>query len=166
MDYDREYLSKFMSKTFPASKMVTGMGEAIHTAYNLKGELVGPRNRSGPTLTGAHYSNTDADGNWVVVSTPSDADWLMQSLCSAHLEKKHQWGDGIGAEDNLFITNEERMTYEEDVQNLVGLSAHVIDLATYTDYAIGSMTNGGFEKIVEINSLHTDYVIYSVSGKL
>ena len=31
----------------------------------------------------------------------------MQSLCAAHLEEKHQWGPGIGVEDDLFITNEE-----------------------------------------------------------
>lgn len=89
----------------------------------------------------------------------------MQSLCSAHLEEKHQWGEGIGLEDDIFITNEEWNTYETDVESLVGLSSHAIDLATKTDYAIGAMTNGGFEKIVEINPLHEDYVIFSVSGK-
>lgn len=79
----------------------------------MKGELVGPRNLDGPTVTGAHYSNTDVEGNYAVVAVPSAADWLMQSLCSAHLEQPHQWGDGIGVEDNLFITNEEWMTYAE-----------------------------------------------------
>lgn len=115
-----------MEEDYPASNMVKGMGELITKAYNLKGELVGPRNHSGPTTVGAHYSNTDAAGNYVVAKSPSRADWLMQSLCSAHLELKHQWGPGIGTEDNLFITPEEWMDYVPDVESFVGLSAHVV----------------------------------------
>ena len=166
VDYDRHLLSNFMTHDGPASDMVKGFGEAIETAYNLKGELVGPRNPDGPTTVGAHYSNTDAEGNYVAgAPIENGADWLMQSLCSAHLEEKHQWGAGIGLEDDTFITNEEWMSYETDVEAFVGLSAHAIDLATKTDYAVGCMTNGGFEKIVEVNSLHKDYVIFSPSGE-
>ena len=66
VDYDRKRLSKFMNHDGPASAMVKGMGEAIEIAYNLKGELVGPRNPDGPTTSGAHFSNTDAAGNYVV----------------------------------------------------------------------------------------------------
>ena len=88
----------------------------------------------------------------------------MQSLCSAHLEVKHQWGEGIGLEDDTFITNEEWNSYAAGV-DFVGLSSHAIDLATGSDWAIGAMTNGGFEKVVEINSLHKDYVVLSPSGK-
>lgn len=154
-----------MNHEGPASEMVTGMGEAIEHAYNLKGELVGPRNPDGPTTVGAHFSNTDADGNYVAAAPISNgADWFMQSLCSAHLEEKHQWGAGIGFEDDIFLTNEEWMTYEADVEAFVGLSAHAIDLSTKTDYALGSVTNGGFEKIVEVNPLHKDYVIIAISG--
>jgi len=100
----------------------------------------------------------------VVVAKPGQADWLMQSLCSAHLEVKHQWGEGIGLEDDTFITNEEWNSYAAGV-DFVGLSSHAIDLATGSDWAIGAMTNGGFEKVVEINSLHKDYVVLSPSGK-
>ena len=46
----------------------------------------------------------------------------------------------------------------------VGISAHVIDLANQVDYAVGSVTVSGFEKIVEINPQHTDYVVLAVSG--
>ena len=72
--------------------------------YNLNGELVGPRNRDGPTTSGAHFSNTDAEGNWIVKGVPKRADWHMQSLCAAHLEQKYNWGDGIGFEDDIFLT--------------------------------------------------------------
>jgi hypothetical protein len=79
------------------------MGELITMSYNLKGEQVGPRNRNGPTTMGAHYSDTDSEGNFAVLRPPSEADWLMQSLCAAHLEEKHQWGEGIGLEDDIFL---------------------------------------------------------------
>lgn len=159
-------LSKFMDHDGSASAMVKGAGELIEHAYNLKGEPIGPRNPNGPTTVGAHYSNTDADGNYVVALPISNgADWLMQSLCSSHLELKHQWAPGVGVEDNMFLTNEEWNSYVSGVEDLVGISAHAIDIATKTAYAIGSFTNGGFEKIVEINSLHKDYVVYSLSGR-
>jgi len=101
-------------------------------------------------------------------------------------------GEGIGLADGMFITNEEWMSYEADVQAFAGLSAPVIvsnvlvgvlialkterieansahipqhqDLATGTDYAVGALTLGGFEKTIEVNPLHTDYVIFSPSG--
>lgn len=41
---------------------------------------------------------------------------------------------------------------------------HAIDLANKVDYAVGSVTNSGWEKIVEMNPMHTDYVILSLSG--
>ena len=107
-DYDRKKLSKFMSDSGPASDFLVGFGEMIEASYNLKGEPVGPRSKSGPTTTGAHYSNTDADGNFVLAATPSRADWNMQSLCSAHMEERHQWGPGIGLENSVFLTNEVR----------------------------------------------------------
>jgi hypothetical protein len=90
VDYSRESMATFMESSEPASMMVSGMGEVIKNVINLKGEPVGPRVRGGPTTVGAHYGNADADGNYVVSSPPSVADWFFQSLCSAHLEQKHQ----------------------------------------------------------------------------
>jgi len=126
VDYDRDALGEFMEHGGPASDMVVGMGNLIKHFYNLKGELVGPRNPNGPTTYGAHYSNTDTDGNYVVDGLPSRADWLLQSLCSAHMEVKEGWGPGIGFADDIFLTNEEWMTYEDDVEAFVGLSVHAI----------------------------------------
>lgn len=92
----------------------------------------------------------DASGTYVAWKKPAETDWFYQSFCSAHLEQKHQWGEGIGVEDDLFITNEEWANFELD-KEFVGLSAHVLDLESQTLYASGAFTNGGFEKIVEIN---------------
>lgn len=46
----------------------------------------------------------------------------------------------------------------------VGLSAHALDLDTKTLHATGIFANGGFEKIVEINSRHPDHIVLAVSG--
>jgi hypothetical protein len=52
---------------------------------------------------------------------PAEADWFLQSLCSAHLEEHHQFGEGIGVEDDLFITNEEWINYAPN-KPYVGIS--------------------------------------------
>eukprot|EP00977_Amphora_coffeiformis_P030186 scaffold45304_cov191-Amphora_coffeaeformis.AAC.1 len=163
VDYDREALSGFMHGDYPASDFVTGFGEMIEYAYNLKGEPIGPRNGSEPTLVGAHFGNTDAEGNYVSDGVPSEADWNMMSLCSAHLIQKYQWGDGIGTEDDMFMTNEEWNYWKADTL-FVGLGAQVLDLQHKTLYAVGAMSQGGFEKIPEINSQHPDYVMFALSG--
>jgi len=162
-DFDREGLSMFLTHDGPASEIIKGFGQVATKYYNLNGELVGPRNTSGRTFSGAHFSNTDAQGNWAVKYPTTEADWLMQSLCSAHLEEKHQFGKGIGFEDDIYITNEEWITYAENAEH-VGISMHAIDLAKGVDYAVGSVTNSGFEKIVELNPQHKDYIVLGVSG--
>ena len=162
-DFDREGLAEFLTHTGPASDIIKGFGQVSKTYYNLAGELVGRRAESGPTVYGAHFSNTDADGNYAVAGIPTEADWLMQSLCSSHLEEAHQWGEGIGLEDDMYITNEEWITYEEG-KPYVGISMHAMDLAQKVDYAVGSVTVSGFEKIVELNPQHSDYVVLGLSG--
>ena len=93
----------------------------------------------------------------------AQADWVMMSLCSAHLEEKHQWGAGIGVEDDLFLTNEEWTSYKDGAP-YTGIPGHAIELATMRMYAVGVFTLGGFEKIVEVNCGHPDYVCFSPSG--
>ena len=115
-------------------------------------------------ITCTYYSFLiDADGKYVANSEPDGADWFIQSLCSAHLELEHQWGEGIGLEDTIYITNEEWMNYAPD-ENFVGLGVHVLDVKNKALHAVGSFTMGGFEKQVEINSQHPDYVIFASSG--
>jgi hypothetical protein len=164
VDYDRSALASFMSNDDAASTMVVGMGAVIETFYNLKGELVGPRDASGTTATGAHFSNTDKDGNYVIATQPSYADWILQSLCSAHLEEPNQWGEGIGLADRMYVTNEEWIYYDPSAAYFVGISAHAVDIASKTAYALGVFTQGGFEKVVEFSSGSTDYVAFSPSG--
>jgi hypothetical protein len=169
VDYDREMLSRFMENTESAEHMVLGSGEVVKAAYNLKGQLIEPRSTTGACCSPApHFSNTDENGCgcWGEImfsAEPSRADWLMQSLCSAHLEVKHQWGEGNGVEDTLFITNEEWTSFVPGAP-YTGIPAHAIELANGNMHAVGAMTLGGFEKIVEVNCGHPDYVCFSPSG--
>ena len=103
--------------------MVVGFGSMIKTAYNLKGQLIGKRDRSSATAASVApmFSNTDKDGVWKVATLiTNDADWFYQSFCSAHLEQKHQWGTNIGLEDDIWMTNEEWNVYSPGF--FVGLS--------------------------------------------
>ena len=172
IDYDRDLMVDFMSRSGSAESMVKGSGELIQEAYNLLGNKVAARNTDASVTTGctgAHFSNTDPSGCalWeTIMADPAPGqgvDWLMQSLCSAHLEEAEQWGTGIGLVDSLFLTNEEWTDFV-DGSDYTGIPAHAIDLATKTAYAVGVFTLGGFEKIVEINCGHADYVCFSPSG--
>eukprot|EP00439_Symbiodinium_sp_Y106_P081022 s492_g19.t3 len=149
IDYDRSRLATFMDDGAPAKAqgMVKGAGNAA-------------------TRSNVHESNVDVYGNYIVGSTakaPSKADWLMQSLCSAHLEVRHQWGNGKGVEDDLFITNEEWISYPESSLP-IGLPVHVLNLGSRELWATAAFTLGGHEKVVEVNSGHQDYVAFVPSG--
>lgn len=171
IDYDRDMLKDFMKSGESAAHMVKDSGNLVKAAYNLHGDLIQPRSTEGNCCSSApHFSTTDKDGCgcWTDVmaeglSEPESADWVMMSLCSAHLEEKHQWGEGMGVEDDLFITNEEWTSYKEGAA-FTGIPAHVVDLATGNMYATGVFTLGGFEKIVEFNCGHEGYVCFSPSG--
>jgi hypothetical protein len=114
-----------MMNDSPASDMVVGAGEMIKYAFNLRGEPIGPRNHTGPTSYGAHTGNCDVDGNYVVENDiQHGADWFYMSFCSAHLEQKHQWGEGMGVEDDIFLPNEEWQNWKPGME-FVGLSVRI-----------------------------------------
>jgi len=177
IDYDRDKMRFFMENAASADTMIKGMGELIIDAKNLAGDDVAKRVVGGPTATGAHFSNTNAAGAWQLKTTPNFADWIMMSLCSAHLEEKYQWAvagkPNIGLPSRMFVTNEEWMNYasSDTVTEVVGLPAHAVDLdgttadsAIGTSWALGSMTQGGFEKIIEFSTGEENYVAFAVSG--
>ena len=169
VDYDRYLLADFMSHSGAAKDMVKDSGNLIKNVYNLAGKMVSARPRDGGCAEAPHYSNTDPEGcgDWVNIMAAAEpmrsVDWLLQSLCSAHLEEKHQWGPDLGVEDDLFITNEEWTSFVAGA-NFTGIPAHVLDLASKDFYATGVFTLGGFEKIVEVNCGIPGYVCFSPSG--
>lgn len=164
IDFDRSLLAAYFEAGAPANAehMILDSGEAVSEIYNLKRELVGKRGalRSGRP----HHSNVNLDGEYIVTATPTKADWLMQSLCSAHLAVKHQWGPSLGVQDDLFLTNEEWIRYRPDAVGIIGLPAHVLDLSTGKLWATSAFGLGGFEKIVEVSSGSTGFVAWAPSG--
>lgn len=148
IDIERDALVDFMSNTKSAAHMIKEAGSAVTGMVNLLGNPVGPRNASGAT-SHPHFSNTDATGTatWEQImqpSAPTRADWLMQSLCSAHLEERHQWGAGIGVEDNLFITNEARhATSHETCRDLTPLVlTHITKMSPRRSYTNSPCRSG------------------------
>jgi len=166
IDFDRGKLAEFMKDGAPvnAYSMVVDSGEAIETIYNLKREKIGKRSRTGAASSSPHHSNVNLKGEYIVVKTPTKADWLMQSLCSAHLAIKHQWGSGLGVEDKLFITNEEWISYVDSATGLIGLPVHVLNLESKELYAISTFSLGGHEKVVNVNTGSTAFVGFVPSG--
>jgi len=164
IDFDRAMLADFMEDGAPSNaySMVKDSGEAVSKVYNLKRQLIGKR--EDPVSAVPHDSNVNLAGEYIVVAAPSRADWLMQSLCSAHLEVKYQWGAGIGVEDTLYITNEEWISYNADAEGIIGLPVHVLNLATRELYATSAFALGGQEKVVEVNTGTTDFVSFVPSG--
>lgn len=160
-----------MENSESAELMVKGAGELIENVYNLKGNLVGARKAVDTTANDVHFGDTNKDGQYV----SGDADenphtdnlWTFHSFCSAHLEEKEQWDTGIGLKDDIFLTVEEWTSVDTsrvEAKGFVGLTPHAIDMSTKTSYAVGSMGAGGFEKIVEVNCGHVNYVCFAISG--
>jgi hypothetical protein len=131
IDFARDGLADYMESSYPSSAFVMDFGVMIEHAYNVKGEPIGPRNKADDedslTTYGAHYGNTDADGKYTVKNPPREADWFFQSFCSAHLEQRHQWGKDQGFEDDIFMTNEEWISYVPD-EMFVGIGVSRLDI--------------------------------------
>ena len=85
----------------------------IETVVNLKGEQVEARSTVANTPhSKPHYSQTSASGVHVQIdATNADSltsqTWNFMSFCSSHLEEKHQWGENIGFEDDIYLVPEE-----------------------------------------------------------
>ena len=160
-----------------AASTVTAAGSVFDEVYNLAGEKVVARNGNEQLSAGAHMGDTSKDGHYVtadkdnLAATVENA-WTFHSFCSAHLEEARQWagtaaGVTYGVENDIWITNEEWTDLDANAtaaHGFSGLSAHVIDLASRKMYAAGVFGLGGFEKIVEFNCGHEDFVCFSPSG--
>lgn len=147
VDMDRSKLGEFMSNDVPASDMIKQAVNMIETVYNANGELVVKRNPDGPTTTGAFDSAVDVAGNYVLEAMPTEADWHYMSMCSSHMAPKHQWGEGMGFVDDVYLTVEEWTNYDPNATAFIGLPMHAVDVATKTAYTMGAVGFGGYEKV-------------------
>ncbi|MEL6939723.1 MAG: calcium-binding protein [Cyanobacteria bacterium J06598_1] len=114
------------------------------------------------------------------------ADWYFHSFCGAYLEYANKYGDGIGFEDDVWLMAEEwnigalfeeaalaaGFTEEESrlgagrdfFTTTMGLASMVVDIDNQTAYTAPALGQGGYEKLMPINSGHEDYVVIVTAG--
>ena len=189
IDYDRAGFADFLNNDSPASEIVEGSGQLFNTVYNVFGEEVTGKNLDTSDL-GAKWGNqTLADGTVVEFNEDqqlSFADWFFHSFCGAYYEQAHKYGEGIGFEDNVWLMAEEwniGELYEEAAlaaglteeearlspgadffTETMGLASMVVDVDNETAYTVPALGQGGYEKLLPINSGHEDYVVIVVAG--
>ena len=189
IDYDRAGFADFLNNDSPASEIVQGTGNLFSTVYNVFGEEVTGKNYDASDL-GAKWGNqTLADGTVIEFNEDqqlSFADWFFHSFCGAYYEQANKYGEGIGFEDNVWLMAEEwnigelyeeaalaaGMTEEEArlspgadfFTETMGLASMVVDIENETAYTVPALGQGGYEKLLPINSGHEDYVVLVVAG--
>ena len=189
IDYDRAAFADFLNNDSAASEMVQGSGQLFSTVYNVFGEEVTGKNFDASDL-GAKWGNqTLADGTVVDFNEDqqlSFADWFFHSFCGAYYEEADKYGEDIGFEDNVWLMAEEwnigelyeeaalaaGMTEEEArlspgadfFTETMGLASMVVDVENETAYTVPALGQGGYEKILPINSGHEDYVVLVTAG--
>ena len=189
IDYDRAAFADFLNNDSAASEMFQGSGNLFSTVYNVFGEEVTGKNYDTTDL-GAKWGNqTLADGTVVDFNEDqqlSFADWFFHSFCGAYYEQANKYGEGIGFEDDVWLMAEEwniGELYEEAAAEAglteeearlspgadfftetMGLASMVVDVENETAYTVPALGQGGYEKILPINSGHEDYVVLVVAG--
>ena len=189
IDYDRAGFADFLNNDSAASEIVEGSGQLFSTVYNVFGEEVTGKNLDTSDL-GAKWGNqTLADGTVVEFNEDqqlSFADWFFHSFCGAYYEQAHKYGEGIGFEDNVWLMAEEwniGELYEEVALDAgmseeearlspgadfftetMGLASMVVDVDNETAYTVPALGQGGYEKLLPINSGQEDYVVLVVAG--
>ncbi len=189
IDYDRASFAEFLDSHIAASEMFQGAGHLFSTVYNVFGEEVTGKNYD-PTDLGAKWGNqTLADGTVVDFNEDRQltfADWFFHSFCGAYYEQAHKYGEGIGFEDNVWLMAEEwnigqlfeeaalaaGMTAEEArlspgadfFTQTMGLASMVVDVENETAYTVPALGQGGYEKLLPLNSGHEDYVVLVTAG--
>ena len=189
IDYDRAGIANFLNNDGAASEIVEDSGQLFSTVYNVFGEEVTGKNFD-PSDLGAKWGNqTLADGTVVEFNEDqqlSFADWFFHSFCGAYYEQANKYGEGIGFEDDIWLMAEEwnigelyedaaleaGITEEEArlspgadfFTETMGLASMVVDVENETAYTVPALGQGGYEKLLPINSGHEDYVVLVVAG--
>ncbi|NBT40434.1 MAG: hypothetical protein EBT20_08280 [Alphaproteobacteria bacterium] len=108
IDYDREKFAEFLETGDSAADMFLESGHLFDTIYNVFGEVVDGKNDDATDLSAKWGNQTLPTGELVDFSQPlTEGDFFFQSFCGAFLETANKYGDGIGFEDNVWLTAEE-----------------------------------------------------------
>lgn len=109
----------------------------------------------------------------------SEGDFFFHSFCGAVYEPANKYGAGIGFADDVWLTGEEwnigRRVFPDpdgtgpltgtDVANqTMGMASMVVDLKNEVAYTAPALGQGGYEKLLPINSQNKDYQLIVASG--
>lgn len=169
--YDRAMLADFLNNGDAAAGMVKGAGFLFNRIFNVFGEEVVSKYAGG--LAGTWGNQTLPDGTIVPFRDGmklSQADFFFHSFCSSTYTKAHQWGPGIGFEDDIWMNGEEwdigGSMFEDPATSYdtMGLASIVVDIANGVAYTAPALGQSGYEKPVPMNPQHEDYVVIVMSG--
>ena len=179
IDYNRSKFADFLDNKKPGSSMVKGSGLLFDTITNQFGEVVTGKNADSEDL-GAKWGNqTTPDGElieFVEGRQNTSADWTIQSFCGAWYEPTHKWGDGIGFENDVWLTAEEWSVGEENAfaddldeseaiaASTMGLASVAVDIANGIAYTAPALGQTGYEKLLPLNPGTKNHVAMVVSG--
>ncbi len=146
-------------------------GHLFDTIYNVFGEVVDGKNDDATDLSAKWGNQTLPTGELVDFVQPlTEGDFFFQSFCSAFLETANKYGDGIGFEDNVWLTAEEwniRYIFPDGVatsNETMGLASIAVDVDTGIAYTVPALGQTGYEKLLPINPGHPDYVVIVLAG--
>ena len=168
IDYDRTKFANFLNNNDTASGMVINSGKLFDTIYNQFGEVVKAKADGG--LWGNQTLPNKQLINFNDKYKLTKADFFFQSFCGAWYEQANKYGQGIGFNDDIWLTAEEwnikRMfentNYTSD--DTLGLASIAVDIKNRTAYTVPALGQSGYEKIMPINSKHEDFVVMVLAG--
>ena len=179
IDYDRQGFADFLDNGNPASDIVEGSGFLYDTIFNGFGLEVMGANGNPDDLSAKWGNQTTPDGTvipFVEGRQNQLADWTLQSFCGAHYEQAEKYGTDIGFVDDIWLTAEEWSAGEEnafapinaDSESLaastLGLASIVVDVENAIAYTAPALGQTGYEKLLPVNTGHTDYVALVAAG--
>ena len=178
IDYDRAKFASFLDNESPASEMFVASGHLFDRVYNVFGKEVTKKTTDKTDLAGKWGLQTNPDGTLVEFKASmrlTEGDFFFQSFCGAWYEQANKYGAGIGFASDVWLTGEEWPVGSMfDAQgslngagvalNTMGLASLVVDIKNEVAYHAPTLGQGGYEKLMPINSGHKDYVVVVASG--
>jgi|GEM_PF-675452 len=109
----------------------------------------------------------------------SEGDFFFHSFCGSVYEPANKYGAGIGLADDVWLMGEEwnigssmfldpdgagPLTGTDVANKTMGLASMVVDLKNEVAYTVPALGQGGYEKLLPINSQNKDYTLIVASG--
>jgi hypothetical protein len=182
IDYDRAKFASFLDNEAPASEMFIASGHLFDRVYNVFGKEVTKKTADPSDLAGKWGNQSNPDGT-IVEFLPArqltEGDFFFHSFCGAWYEPANKYGADIGFTDDIWLMGEEwnigsSMFADPDgagplkgfdvANNTMGLASMVVDIQNEVAYTVPALGQGGYEKLMPINTGHEDFVVIVAAG--